>query len=61
MLLLSTSVFMHAQANTINITYDADPGTLDPQEQLSGGMLQFSHMVFDPLVRWDRQLGFEPV
>lgn len=59
MLLLSTSVFMHAQANTINIAYDADPVTLDPQEQLSGGMLQFSHMVFDPLVRWDRQLGFE--
>ncbi len=50
---------MSAHANTVKVAYDADPVTLDPQEQLSGGMLQFSHMTFDPLVRWDQQLGFE--
>ncbi len=59
-LALSAGIMMSAQANTIKIAYDADPVTLDPQEQLSGGMLQFSHMAFDPLVRWDRELGFEP-
>lgn len=42
------------------MAYDADPVSLDPHEQLSGGTLQLSHMVFDPLVRWDRDLQFEP-
>jgi hypothetical protein len=28
---------------------DADPVSLDPHVQLSGGMLQYSHLVFDPL------------
>jgi len=27
--------------------------------KLSGGTLQLSHMVFDPLVRWTKDLGFE--
>ena len=57
--LLSASV-MSAQAETLKMAYDADPVTLDPHEQLSGGMLQLSHMAFDPLVRWDRNMGFEP-
>ena len=39
---------------------DADPKTMDIQEQLSGGMLQFSHWVFDPLVRWTQDGKFEP-
>ncbi len=39
---------------------DADPVSLDPQVQLSGGMLQYSHMVFDPLVRWTKDMKFEP-
>lgn len=39
---------------------DADPVSLDPQVQLSGGMLQLSHWVFDPLVRWTQELTFEP-
>ena len=42
------------------MAYDADPVSLDPYEQLSGGTLQLSHMTYDPLVRWDRSLGFEP-
>lgn len=49
-----------AQANTLNMAYDADPVSLDPHEQLSGGTLQLSHMVFDPLVRWTKDLQFEP-
>jgi len=48
------------QAKTLKMAYDADPVSLDPHEQLSGGTLQLSHMVFDPLVRWTKALGFEP-
>jgi len=47
-------------AQTLTMAYDADPVSLDPHEQLSGGTLQLSHMVFDPLVRWTQDLGFEP-
>ncbi|MEM7071610.1 MAG: ABC transporter substrate-binding protein [Pseudomonadota bacterium] len=56
------SLFMIAgtvQAKTLRLAYDADPVSLDPHEQLSGGTLQLSHMVFDPLVRWTKELGFE--
>ncbi|EAQ45567.1 oligopeptide/dipeptide ABC transporter, periplasmic substrate-binding protein [Roseobacter sp. MED193] len=50
-----------AQAEvTVKVAYDADPVSLDPHEQLSGGTLQFSHMSFDPLVRWTQDLQFEP-
>ncbi len=47
-------------AQTLNFAYDADPVSLDPHEQLSGGTLQLSHMVFDPLVRWNKDHGFDP-
>ena len=49
-----------AGATTLKLAMDADPVSLDPQVQLSGGMLQYSHMVFDPLVRWTRDGKFEP-
>ena len=45
---------------TVRVAYDADPVSLDPHEQLSGGTLQLSHMVFDPLVRWTKDFEFEP-
>lgn len=45
---------------TVKVAYDADPVSLDPHEQLSGGTLQLSHMTFDPLVRWTQDLQFEP-
>jgi len=48
------------QAKTLKMAYDADPVSLDPHEQLSGGTLQLSHMVFDPLVRWRQDFTFEP-
>jgi len=47
-------------AKTLKVGLDADPVSLDPQVQLSGGMLQLSHWVFDPLVRWTQELTFEP-
>jgi peptide/nickel transport system substrate-binding protein len=49
-----------AGANTLRLAMDADPVSLDPHVQLSGGMLQYSHMVFDPLVRWTKDMEFEP-
>ncbi|MBW2651351.1 MAG: ABC transporter substrate-binding protein [Deltaproteobacteria bacterium] len=49
-----------AGAKTLKLAMDADPVSLDPHVQLSGGMLQFSHMVFDPLVRWNKSGGFDP-
>ncbi|MGF1725913.1 ABC transporter substrate-binding protein [Photobacterium nomapromontoriensis] len=49
-----------ASAAEIKVAYDADPVSLDPHEQLSGGTLQVSHMVFDPLIRFTQSLDFEP-
>nr|WP_084659579.1 ABC transporter substrate-binding protein [Vibrio sonorensis] len=49
-----------AQEVAIKVAYDADPVSLDPQEQLSGGTMQLSHMVFDPLVRFTQKMEFEP-
>jgi len=49
-----------AGAKTLKLALDADPVTLDPHMQLSGGMLQYSHWVFDPLVRWTQEGTFEP-
>ena len=48
------------QAKTLKLAMDADPVSLDPHVQLSGGMLQYSHMVFDPLVRWTKDMEIEP-
>lgn len=57
---LCVGVSASVQAKTLKMAYDADPVSLDPHEQLSGGTLQFSHMTFDPLVRWTKDLGFAP-
>ena len=57
---LLLGVSLAAGAKTLRLAYDADPVSLDPHEQLSGGMLQLSHMVFDPLVRWNKEMGFAP-
>ncbi len=66
LLLLTASLFLvlsfavSAGAKTVTVGLDADPVSLDPHVQLSGGMLQLSHWVFDPLVRWTQELTFEP-
>ena len=57
-LILTSAAPVHAR--TLKIAYDADPVSLDPHEQLSGGTLQLSHMLFDPLVRWRKDYSFEP-
>lgn len=49
-----------AGAVTLKVGLDADPVSLDPHVQLSGGMLQLSHWVFDPLVRYAQDMSIEP-
>lgn len=56
---LTLGLSLGAQAATLKMAYDADPVSLDPHEQLSGGTLQQSHLNFDPLVRWNKDLEFE--
>ncbi|MGF1683063.1 ABC transporter substrate-binding protein [Photobacterium minamisatsumaniensis] len=58
--LIAAGLSFSATAADIKVAYDADPVSMDPHEQLSGGTLQLSHMVFDPLVRFDQELDFEP-
>ncbi|MGO2509899.1 MAG: ABC transporter substrate-binding protein [Vibrio hibernica] len=58
--LMAAGLSFNALAADITVAYDADPVSLDPQEQLSGGTLQLSHMVFDPLVRYTQKFEFEP-
>jgi peptide/nickel transport system substrate-binding protein len=59
-LLLALSCLMSGlvNANSLRIAYDADPVSLDPYEQLSGGSMQQAHLLYDPLLRWttDHQL-----
>jgi len=59
LLCASLLAFTGANAKTLRLAYDADPVTLDIHEQLSGGILQLSHMSFDPLIRWTQDLAFE--
>ncbi|MFD2189955.1 ABC transporter substrate-binding protein [Pistricoccus aurantiacus] len=56
--LLPTTTF--AADTTLRMAYDADPVSLDIHEQLSGAILQLSHLLFDPLVRWNNDFEFEP-
>ncbi|BEI21722.1 ABC transporter substrate-binding protein [Vibrio fluvialis] len=58
--LMAAGLSFAASAADITVAYDADPVSLDPHEQLSGGTLQLSHMVFDPLGRYTQDLDFEP-
>ncbi|MFP4071515.1 MAG: ABC transporter substrate-binding protein [Desulfovibrionales bacterium] len=47
-------------AKTLRFAPAADPVSLDPHVQLSGDMLIYSHIVFDPLIRWTKDMDFEP-
>lgn len=60
MLLGTTLGMANAQAADITIAYAADPISMDPNEQISTGILQMSHLVFDGLVRFDSKLKPEP-
>jgi peptide/nickel transport system substrate-binding protein len=60
-LLLAVTAAPHiAAAKTLRMAYDADPTSLDPHEQLSSATLQLSHLLFDPLVRFRKDLSHEP-
>jgi len=59
-LLLVMSFAFSVNAKTLKVGLAADPVSLDPQVQLSGGMLQYAHWAFDPLVRWTKDGKFEP-
>ena len=57
---LSASIaFSSVNAETLRVAYDADPVSMDPHEQISGGTLQNSHLLFDPLVRWNKVKGLD--
>ena len=58
--LLTVSISIYATGKTLKVALDADPVSMDLQVQLSGGMLQFSHWVGDPLVRYRQDMSFEP-
>lgn len=49
----------NAMSATLRMAFDADPISLDPHEQLSESTLQFSHIAFDPLIRWGKNSQFE--
>lgn len=57
---LALILWNQAAATTLRMAFDADPVSLDPHEQLSESTLQFSHLVFDPLIRWKQNGQFEP-
>ena len=42
------------------MAYDSDPTSLDPHEQLASATLQLSHLLFDPLVRFRKDMSHEP-
>ncbi|AGH81395.1 dipeptide-binding protein DppA [Psychromonas sp. CNPT3] len=57
--ILATGLSFSSVAADITVAYDADPVSLDPHEQLSGGIIQMSHLLFDPLVRFTKTFEFE--
>ena len=58
--LLCAGTLASAEAKTLRMAYDSDPTSLDPHEQLSSATLQLSHLLFDPLVRFDKDLKLQP-
>src|SRR6478609_5457977 len=59
-LLAFSGLFAAAEAKTLRMAYDADPTSLDPHEQLASATLQFSHLTFDPLLRFRQDFSLEP-
>ncbi len=49
LMLLSLGTMVNAK--TLKLGLDAGPVSQDPKVHLSGGMLQYTHWAFDPLVR----------
>ncbi len=57
--LFAAGLSFNLAAANITVALDADPESLDVYEQLSGGILQYAHMSFDPLVRLTKDMKFE--
>ncbi|MGE4552629.1 MAG: ABC transporter substrate-binding protein [Desulfovibrionaceae bacterium] len=49
-----------APARTLRLALAAGPSCLDIHAQLTGPQVQFAHVVYDPLVRWDRDMQLAP-
>lgn len=58
-LVLGASATALAAGKTFKLAWGTDPEALDPHCQLSGPMLQYCHLVFDPLIRWKKDNTFE--
>ena len=58
--LLLVNLLAPASARELRMAYDTGPATFDIQERLTNRVLQLSHWCFDPLIRWNRDLEFEP-
>ncbi|MDA1379933.1 ABC transporter substrate-binding protein [Plesiomonas shigelloides subsp. oncorhynchi] len=58
--LLAAGMAFNVAAADIKVAVASDPTSLDPQEQLSNQTLEMSHLVFDPLIRWNQELQFDP-
>ena len=54
--LFAAGISFNLYAANITVALDADPESLDVYEQLSGGILQFAHMSYDPLVRLSKDM-----
>ncbi|MDO6525631.1 ABC transporter substrate-binding protein [Motilimonas sp. 1_MG-2023] len=57
-LMLSYSVFAYDAEITFGVSHD--PVSLDIHESLSEDIVQFSHLVFDPLIRRNQKLQYVP-
>lgn len=57
--LFAAGISFGLHAANVTVALDADPESLDIYEQLSGGILQYAHMSFDPLVRLTKDMKFE--
>ena len=57
--LFAAGMSFNLYAANVTVALDADPESLDVYEQLSGGILQFAHMSYDPLVRLTKDMKFE--
>lgn len=58
--ILFTGATAFAESKVLRLALASDPETMDIHQQLSGNMLEFSHWVFDPLVRYAQDMSFEP-
>ena len=57
--LLSLLLALPGQAKTLRLALDAEPQRLDYMSELTNNQLAFAEWVFDPLVRWTKDMKLE--